>query len=196
GDAPARRPSAAVLPNSPALVFLSGRGGGLRFRDVHIPAGSSILHARVQFTAAVASAAGPLTVRITGVAADNAALFGTAPNSLSALPATASSVSWDLPSAWVAGAAGPNQLTPDFTAVLQDVVSRPGWAEGNALAILFRGTAGTVLRQAFSQEGRPQAAALLIVDYLDNLGNLVGPQNVPVCMTPQFNVNVGGTAPS
>jgi hypothetical protein len=191
-----QRLDTTMLTNSPDLDFVNGRWVGLRFRDVGIPPGSSILHARVQFTAAVSSAAAPLTVQIRGVAADNAALFGTAPNSLASLPATGSSVSWNLPSAWVAGEAGANQLTPDFTAVLQEIVNRPGWAEGNAVGILFRGTAGTVLRQAFSQEGRPQAAALLIVDYLENFGNPVGPQNVPVCMTPQFNVNLGGAAPS
>lgn len=191
-----QRLDTTMLTNSPDLDFLNGRWVGLRFRDVQIPPGSAILRARVQFTAAVSSAAAPLTVRITGVAADNAPVFGTAANSLAILPATASAVVWDLPSAWVAGDAGANQLTPDFTTVLQEIVNRPGWVEGNALGILFRGTAGTVLRQAFSQEGRAQSAALLIVDYLDNLGNQVGPQNVPVCMTPELNVNLGGAAPS
>src|SRR5262249_45495677 len=158
--------------------------------------GSAILHARVQFTAAVSSAAAPLTVRITGLAADNAPVFGTAPNSLATLPATRSAVQWDLPAAWVAGDAGPNQLTPDFAAVVQEIVDRPGWVKGNAVSVLFKGTAGTVLRQAFSQEGRPQAAALLVVDFLENVVNQVGPQNVPVCITPELNVNLGGTAPS
>jgi hypothetical protein len=191
-----QRLDTTILTNSPDLDFLNGRWVGLRFRDVQIPPGSGILHARVQFSAAVSSAAGALTVQIRGVAADNAPVFGTAPNSVSNTPATASSVPWNLPTAWTAGETGPNQLTPDFAPVLQEIIDRPGWTEGNALAILFRGTAGTVLRQAFSQDGRPQAAAVLIIDYLENLSNLVGPQNIPVCMTPQFNVNVGGASPT
>ena len=148
-----------ILTNSPDLDFLNGRWVGLRFADVHIPPGSAIVHARVQFTAAVSSAAGALTVQIRGEAADTAPAFGTGPNSLSNLPATASSVQWNLPTAWTAGRPAPTssaRLPP-----VCGIINRPGWADSTRWRSVQR-VAGSVLRQAFSQEGRPQAAALLV----------------------------------
>jgi hypothetical protein len=40
----------------------------------------------------------------------------------------------------VIGAAGPDQRTPEIRAVVQEVVSRPNWSAGNALAIIITGT--------------------------------------------------------
>ena len=58
------------------------------------------------------------------------------------------------------GANGSGQLTPNLATVLQEVVSRPGWAAGNALTVIitgsgrraaesFEGGAPPVLRVAF-----------------------------------------------
>ena len=40
----------------------------------------------------------------------------------------------------VVGEAGADQRTPDLSAVVQEVVDRPGWARGNALVVLVSGT--------------------------------------------------------
>lgn len=48
------------------------------------------------------------------------------------------------------GVAGPAQRTSDLAAVVGEVVNRPGWASGNALALLITGTAD---RTAESLEG-------------------------------------------
>ena len=72
--------------------------------------------------------------------ADNAGSFTTAAFNISSRPRTAASVAWSPPQ-WVGvGHAGPNQRTPDLRSVLQEVVSRPGWSAGNALAVLVTGT--------------------------------------------------------
>ena len=59
-------------------------------------------------------------------------------------------------------AAGPEQRTPDLAAVLQEIVDHPGWAAGNALAILITGSGERV---AESYNGLPAAAPLLHVEY-------------------------------
>jgi len=62
-----------------------------------------------------------------------------------------------------AGDAGPEQRTPNLAAVIQEIVNRPGWASGNALAIIVTGTGRRV---AESYNGVPAAAPLLHVEYL------------------------------
>jgi hypothetical protein len=60
------------------------------------------------------------------------------------------SVGWT-PVAWpTVRQAGPDQRTPNLATVIQEIVSRPGWASGNALALIITGT-GT--RTADSVEG-------------------------------------------
>jgi len=178
-----------ILLDSPDLDFQNGRFVGLRFSDVQIPKGSQIVAAQVQFTAAPGSTLGALTVRITAEATANAAPFTTAPASLAALPSTANAVQWQLTNPWNTGDAGADQGTPDLTTVLQEVVNQPQWAPGNALVVLFRGTAGTAIRKAFSQDGNPAAAALLTIEYHEASPPVVGPQDLPVCLPPALVPN-------
>ncbi len=185
-----------ILLNSPDLDFLNGRYVGLRFRDVGIPKDAPILHARVQFTASAGSNTEALTVQIAGVAADNAAPFSTTPGSLGALPITVNTVPWNLPN-WTAGDAGGAQLTPELAPLLQEIVNQAGWVEGNALALLIKGTAGsnTALRKAYSLDGGLDFAAVLSVDYTEPLANVEVLQHLAVCVPPADNANVGGTEP-
>jgi hypothetical protein len=178
-----------ILLDSPDLDFQNGRFVGLRFVDVQIPKGSQIFAANVQFTAAPGSTLGALTVRITGEATANAGPFSTAPGSLAALPSTANAVQWDLTNPWTTGEAGADQFTPNFRTVVQEVVNQPQWAPGNALVVLFRGTAGTAIRKAFSQDGNAAAAALLTVEYQEPAPTVVGPQDLPICLPPALSPN-------
>jgi hypothetical protein len=179
----------SILLTSPDLDFQNGRFVGLRFPSVQIPKGAPIVAANVQFTAAPGSTVGPLTVRITAEATANAGPFSTTPASIAALPNTANAVQWDLTNPWTTGTAGADQATPDFKTVVQEVVNQPQWAPGNALVVLFRGTAGTAIRKAFSQDGNPAAAALLTIQYHDPGQPMVGPQDLPICLPPALVPN-------
>jgi hypothetical protein len=133
---------------------------GIRFAGLAIPAGATITKASVQFVADESqSTATALTLR--AQAADNAATFTTSSGNLSSRPRTSASVSW-APAAWSAGAAGAAQRTPDLAPVVQEVVSRPGWASGNALALLVTGTGH---RTAVSYDGGSGKAPVLHVEY-------------------------------
>ncbi|GJL80244.1 MAG: hypothetical protein NPINA01_32330 [Nitrospinaceae bacterium] len=66
-----------------------------------------------------------------------------------------SPVAWD-----TIGEAGPDQRTPDITAVIQEIVDQGGWVSGNSLAVIISGTGERV---ADSFEGDSSGAALLHV---------------------------------
>jgi uncharacterized protein YjiK len=134
---------------------------GLRFNGVSIPPGAIITGATIQFQADEAHS-GATSLTIQGEATDNAATFSGTSGDISTRARTPSSVSWS-PAPWpTVGEAGPDQRTPDIASVVQEIVSRPGWASGNALSILITGTGK---RTAESYDGLSGAAPLLYVGY-------------------------------
>lgn len=134
---------------------------GMRFTNITVPPGSTIERAYVQFTVDEAtSAAASLTVRAHDT--DDASQFTTSSGNITNRALTTASASWS-PLAWsVVGEAVVAQRTPDISAVIQEVIDRPGWASGNDLAIIINGT-GT--RTAESYNGSPSAAPLLRIEY-------------------------------
>ncbi len=121
---------------------------GVRFSGLAIPRGATIRSATIQFRADKSErSSGTFTLR--AQASDSASAFTSAAFDLSSRPKTTAAVSWSVPE-WVGGAAGTKQRTPDLTTLLQEVVNRPGWASGNALAVLV---SGTTQRTADSYEG-------------------------------------------
>lgn len=134
---------------------------GVRFVGLKIPAGATIVSAYVQFQADQrSSTATSLQIRAQNV--DNAPTFRATSWNLSSRARTSASVAWS-PAAWTSrGEAGPDQRTPDVARVIQEVVNRPGWAAGNALALIITGT-GQRIAEAY--DGSANAAPLLRVEY-------------------------------
>jgi len=134
---------------------------GVRFTNVRIPHGARILWAYVQF-AVDETGAESSSFQVCGEDADNASGFAAETGNLSGRPATAASVPW-APRSWnVVGEAGPRQRTPDIAAVLQEIVDRPGWQPGNALALFVSGAGKRV---AESCDGDPARAPALYFEY-------------------------------
>ena len=133
---------------------------GMRWTGVTIPAGATITNAWIQFAAKEAHTEAT-TLTIKAQAADNPATFVTTNGSVSSRPRTTASVTWT-PAAWTAGQTGAAQQTPNLAAVIQEVVSRPGWMSGNALAMIVTGTGH---RTAYAWDGRATSAPLLHVEY-------------------------------
>ena len=52
------------------------------------------------------------------------------------------------------GEAGANQRTSNLSAVLQEIINRPGWASGNALALIITGS-GKRTAEAFEGARAP-----------------------------------------
>jgi len=134
---------------------------GIRFTGITIPPGATITSAHVQFKVdEVQSEVTSLTIQ--AQAADNAPTFTSATGNVSLRARTAAAVPWS-PSAWTAvGQVGPDQRTPDLSAVIQEIVDRPGWASGNSLALIITGTGH---RTAKAFEGDSTGAPLLHVEY-------------------------------
>jgi hypothetical protein len=134
---------------------------GLRFTGVDVPRGATITSASLQFQVdEVTTAATSLT--IAGQAADNPLSFASTAGNVSSRPRTQASVAWQ-PATWTAvGLRGADQRTPDLAAVVQEIVNRPGWTGGNALALVVTGT-GT--RTAESFDGGAAKAPVLRIEY-------------------------------
>ncbi|MBI2380817.1 MAG: hypothetical protein HYV16_08685 [Gammaproteobacteria bacterium] len=130
---------------------------GFRFREINIPQGADVDSAKLVLTAndngAVNSAG-----TVYGVAADSASAFGAATGSLGALPLTGGTpVSLDQPFT------KDSSYSIDVTAQVDAIVDRTGWAPGNNLALIVKGTAGDL--QAYSYESSAGNAARLAVSY-------------------------------
>ena len=132
---------------------------GLRFPNLGIPVGATILDAFVQFQVDETSTAAA-SLLIQGQAADSAPPFTSRLGQLGARARTAASVAWSPPAWSSTGAAGADQRTPDLSDVVQEIVDRPGWAPGGALALIVSGS-GRRTAEAF--EGSASGAALLHV---------------------------------
>ncbi len=146
------------------LVADSSRGNqlvGLRFTDLHIPQGATITSATIQFDVdETGDEATSLQFR--AQASDNAAVFSSNNFDLSSRATTAESVTWDAP-AWPSRpAAGPDQRTPDLATIFQEVVDRPGWQTGGAIAVIISGTGKRV---ATSFDKNPAAAPKLALEF-------------------------------
>jgi hypothetical protein len=70
---------------------------------------------------------------------------------LSSRPTTTTEVAWTAQPWPATKQSGPDQRTPDLSAVLQEIVGRPGWASGGSVVLLVRGDGE---RTAESFEGR------------------------------------------
>jgi len=134
---------------------------GLRFSGVSIPAGATIVNAWLQFKVDETSTAGcALTVQ--GHDTDNATAFKSSIGNISARPLTLASINWT-PDSWPAvGAAAVSQRTSDLSSVVQEIIDRPGWSSGNALALVLTGSGKRV---AESFDGEPNGAASLHVEF-------------------------------
>ena len=135
---------------------------GLRFDGLSIPAGAIITNATIQFTADEAQT--ELTaLNIFTEATDSAAAFTTNANHLGARALTPLSVPW-APAAWnVIGESNATQRTPNLAGLVQEVVSRPGWNAGNAIAFLITGTGHRTAESVDKPGGNP---ARLTIGYI------------------------------
>ena len=128
---------------------------GLRFVGMTIPAGAVITNAYVQFTADEAKANAPAAaLTVWGQKSLNPPTFTTAAANVTSRPDTTASVAWSPPTWTAVGAAGVAQRTSNLSAVVQEIVGQPGWASGNAIAIMIAGT-GTRTARAFNAAGAP-----------------------------------------
>jgi hypothetical protein len=151
-----------IVSSDLELVYNGSSGNqivGVRFTNVGIPQGANITNAYVEFTVDETST-GSCSLTIKAQDTDNAGAFTSATGDVSNRTTTQASVAWS-PVAW--DTIHSTQQTPDLTSVIQEVVDRQGWQNGNALAIIITGS-GT--RTAESYESG--YASILHVEFENN----------------------------
>ena len=134
---------------------------GMRFTGVAVPNGATITNAWIQFQVDETNT-GATNVNIQGEASDSALQFTTANSNISSRGRTTASIPWDPVSWTTVGEAGPDQQTPDISAAIQEIVSRPGWASGNDMVMIITGSGE---RTAESYDGSSTGAPLLHIEY-------------------------------
>ena len=118
---------------------------GLRFADIRIPRGTPIQEAYLQFTYGTGppprgTNTEPTDLTLHAELAGDAVAFTEVRQNISVRKRTAASVNWS-PEPWeVANERSVRQRTPDLAALIQEVVDRPDWHEGNALVLLISGS--------------------------------------------------------
>lgn len=133
---------------------------GIRFCDVPIPVGARIITATVSLAAADYQE-GYGAVRIKGEASPNPAPYG--PGPLAARPLGAQEVPWAMGGAW---ASRSWRASPNLAAVIQEIVDRPEWRPGNALALMFVPVSGCAWRAASFETGGATYAPRLSVSWV------------------------------
>ena len=123
-----------------SLLKVGVNTSAMRFVGVKIPKGSKIIKAELKIGTAKDLYIAKLEDCFEGVlqaeATGNAANFSSLDRLVHALPRTGASVAWSLG----LGSYGNRLSSPDISAIVQEIIDRPDWSEGNAIAIIFSST--------------------------------------------------------
>ena len=134
---------------------------GLRFQGVSIPKDATIISAKIIFTAKGASTS-PANFIIKGIDNDNLTQFTNSPNDISSRTTTSAAVSWNA-DPWITS--GVAQPTIDISTIVQEIVNRGGWVNGNAMGFTIEGTSGADIRTAETVDGDVTKSPRLLVEY-------------------------------
>jgi len=153
---------------------------GIIFRDVQIPAGSTITNAYVQFTCDDNdNLEGPLSIDIWGFKeANTAAPFTDAVFGVTSRPATTATVNWQAPVWEIVDERGPLEATPDLSAIVQEIIDLTGWAAGNNLGIkLMNEENAKIHREAEALDDGAGGPPELFVTFTEGTGiNKINPE--------------------
>lgn len=171
-DAEENKPDGDVSLSSSDLELARDNGNsgrdqivGVRFNQLSVPQGATIVKAHIQFTVDEKSI-GVSSIDISGEATDNAKTFSNEAFNISSRPQTAASVNWVISDWNSTNEAGTDQQSPDLSSIVQEIVNRPGWLSGASMAFFLEGT-GT--RTAESYDGSKSEAPVLFIEYIPAL---------------------------
>lgn len=149
------------------IVRLGGAGeyhGGFRFQFLPVASDAVINRAYLWLTPSEDSWQ-DLRLTIYAEDVDNAPGYGSGTSSVGSRSRTDASVEWVVPreEGWRQGRV---VESPDLTALIQEVVSRPGWQPRNAIGLmLIAGQGDSAGRQVWAYDGSPVDSAVLYIDY-------------------------------
>jgi hypothetical protein len=165
---------------SSASLLVGQYTTGMRFTNVAIPQGSQIVSACLE----VCQGSDHIDKRFASVlraeATGNAISFAKAGRYINDLPRTQASVSWvwDTSTRYSKDASGDGQpypgywfTSPDISGIVQEIVARADWSQGNAIALLYASDgASTWNLSLLSYEQYPARSPGLTVAYIPPAG--------------------------
>ncbi len=163
----------------------------MRWRDVGIPKGATILEAWIEFTVDEIEEDLHVSVIIEGELNPNPPTFTeTTPSEIAdRQPRTTAKAIYE-PEHWAA--VGDKHRTSDLSAVIQEIVNQDGWVAGNALVLIIRDNPANPSkgnRTAEADAGDTDIATLLHIEY--TLGNAAGPNPVDGAIDVSRDVVLG-----
>jgi len=169
-------PTGTVYFNSTDLEFFDDGGWqiiGLRFQDVGIPNGATVNSASIKFKSDAKDNQNVMWFRISIEDVGNAKPFeSNASGNVSARDKYTTFVDWEVPD-WNNNESSANTTTDDLKDLLQGIVDRCDWSQGNSMAFIFERTGpnannSSIERKADTYEQDPSEAAQLIFTYTYN----------------------------
>ena len=140
---------------------------GMRFSEMNIPQGATILSAYIRFTSERFNVAGT-TLTISGEASATPNEFTTASNNLSSRTKTTNNVVWASDNSFPSS----NEIiaSPDISSVIQEIVDLGDWCGGKNLALLVEGTSSDTAsaREARAYDSGQAGSPQLVVSYDDS----------------------------
>ena len=134
---------------------------GLRFSDLNVPNMAFISATTIRFAVdEPKDVFTDLTIQCEDI--DNSSVFKPTANNVSNRQTTTTTISWQ-PDSWTTE--HESEITPDLSAIVQEVIDRDGWLTGNALTFIIKGT-GKRTAESFEGAGdKVEYRPTLIIDY-------------------------------
>lgn len=154
-------------------LWVSQYTSAMRFRGVEVPAGSEIISAHLKlFHQSTRTVKYPVESVVWAEATGNAADF-TGGQPMVERPKTEATVLW----AWEVGAylIGGWYTSPNIGQVIQEVVNRSDWSQGNAVVVMYGGQSGSQSLYFNSWDNNPDNAPRLEITYARGTASGTGP---------------------
>ncbi len=156
---------------------------GVRITNVNVPTGAVITNAYLQFTADEAQSV-TTNLSINAEAVGNASAFSNTAYSLSSKTPTNATSNWNNIPPWTVGN---TYNSTDISNVIQEIIDRGDWANGNAMTFLIEGTGR---RTAESANGVAASAPKLFIDYETVDSIVINPITTGTCIPSLVEINI------
>lgn len=138
---------------------------GLRFENIDLPQGASVLDAYLEFSGKEAQTSPGANMIIRGVAEDSPKNFKSYPRYLLRdKPKTSASVSWNGIEPWYLNG---EYRSPSVKGIVEEIVNRPGWKINNEMMFVLSDFTD-IEREAHSHNGKRSGAPRFIIEYEGN----------------------------
>lgn len=166
---------------------------GLRFSNIPLSSSDQLESVWIQFTVDETGKS-PTQLKIEAEAALNPEPFVESKQNLSSRKRTKANVTW-APPAWTkVDTHEAGQATPDLTALLQEVLSQPGWSKGGSVCFLITGSGTRIAR---SYKGASSGSARLVLKMKADSSGLKDLESTqsPAADTKHYTVKLTFTEP-